>query len=141
MLKSLKIIHQKMESEDEFYENAQYLSQDDEEEEVEDSNKRGKQHQNHTWYHKQTFVSAAKAIAWVKNERIWSPTTAYDSAHGQKQLYRCNRVIQRGPHCACALHLLYHADSFQVSVYISQEEHTYDEIGRKAHGINPTKSI
>ena len=115
MLKSLKIIHQKMESEDEFYQNAQYLSQDDEEEEVEDSNKRGKQHQNHTWCHKQTFESAAEAIAWVKNERIWSPTTAYDSAHGRKQLYRCNRVIQRGPQCACALHLLYQLIYFKCN--------------------------
>ena len=77
-------------------------------------------------------------IEWVKNERIWSPTTSYESANGRKQLYRCNLVVQRGPQCASALHLLYHADSFQVSAYISQEEHTHEAIGKKAHGINAT---
>ena len=111
-----------MESDDESYQNAQYLSQDEEEETTIDT--RPKQQQSHTWCHKQTFESAAEAIAWVKNERIWSPSTAYDSANGRKQLYRCNRVVQRGPQCACALHLLYHADSFQVSVYITTESHS-----------------
>ena len=54
-----------MESDDESYQNAQYLSQDEEEETTIDT--RPKQQQSHTWCHKQTFESAAEAIAWVKN--------------------------------------------------------------------------
>ena len=120
-----------MESDDEIYQNVQYNSQDEEEEEIEASEIRS-EHHHHTWCHKQTFQTAKEAIEWVKNERIWSPTTSYESANGRKQLYRCNLVVQRGPQCASALHLLYHADSFQVSAYISQEEHTHEAIGKKS---------
>ena len=34
------------------------------------------------------------------------------------------------------MHLLNHDDSLQLSAYVSQEEHTHDNIGRASHGIN-----
>ena len=56
----------------------QYLSQD-EDEEVEATDKHNKQHHTHTWCHKRTFETATEATDRVDNERIWSPTTPYDT--------------------------------------------------------------
>src|SRR5579883_1372847 len=97
-----------------------YVSSDNSESESEDEEVDNKVIQR-TWRHVETFDAAADAERKVERQGIWAKMKPYDTMEGKKQTYRCNKVPYRGRQCSAGLYLLYHSDSFQVSLFASKE--------------------
>jgi len=107
---------------------AQYES---EESDIEKENEKPEESTKRTvkkWLYKQTFQSADDAREWIKSEGIWAKFRTNDTYAGCREDYRCNKVPKRGPQCACAIHLIYNADNFQVTAFITDAEHNHDEL-------------
>ena len=57
-----------------------------------------------------------------------------------KQYYRCNLAKYRGPQCAHALHVLFHATNLKVSIYRTLSAHTHFQNARKETINSATKA-
>ena len=96
------------------------------------------------WIRTVVLDDGRAAREWCETEKTWAAIQTTESRAGTKVLYRCNRVKKRGPQCAKQMYLLYHSEDQRVSVYKSANEHTHDEINKKAskYGIcSHTKEI
>ena len=82
----------------------------------------------HTWKFNSTFKTKEEADNWITEEDMFSPANSYETNKGRRVIFRCNMVPARGVQCDCALYLLYHSESQQVSSYISHEPHNHEEI-------------
>ena len=76
----------------------------------------------------------------LDREGLWSKVRAYDTVSGRREDYRCNKVPSRGEQCAAGFQLLFNADSFQVTSFATEQQHTHEEILSQttARGINKT---
>jgi hypothetical protein len=130
---------------DEIYHNAIYVSEDEDDREDDEIAPPMAKAVRHDWRHERTFESKEEAARWITEAGCWTSSKMYDTMAGQKDFYRCNRVPQRGFQCAKAVQLLYHAESMEVTLFISAQEHTHDEILENAgsqSGINKkTKAL
>ncbi|CAF1299447.1 unnamed protein product [Rotaria sordida] len=84
------------------------------------------------WVKEATFDNAEEAEESVEN--IWSKQYTNYTDHGRRVYYRCNKAKLRGPQCSASIHLLYHADSDQVTVYKTEGEHDHHD--EKVRGID-----
>ncbi|CAF3879166.1 unnamed protein product [Rotaria sordida] len=84
------------------------------------------------WINEATFDNAEEAEASIEN--IWSKQYTNYTEHGRRVYYRCNKAKLRGPQCSASIHLLYHADSDQVTVYKTEGEHDHHD--EKVRGID-----
>ncbi|CAF4737801.1 unnamed protein product [Rotaria sp. Silwood2] len=84
------------------------------------------------WVKEATFDNAEEAEESIEN--IWSKQYTNYIDHGRRVYYRCNKAKLRGPQCSASIHLLYHADSDQVTVYKTEGEHDHHD--EKVRGID-----
>ncbi len=84
-------------------------------EEVTEKKKRTRPHK--VYLPDQTYETAEQAEVSVSDEKCWSKTNIITTVDGQKQFYRCNMCVQRGPQCAAGVYILYHADSLKATVF------------------------
>lgn len=126
-------------NDNEEYQVANYESElngsDESEEEVQ---KQTRTRTTHNYIYQKTFEDQDKAKEWLESENTWSSFRWYDTNAGRKQLLRCKMVPTRGKQCAASAYLLYNADSFQVTLFESIEQHDHEQIleGVEIKGIN-----
>jgi hypothetical protein len=80
------------------------------------------------WVHEETFKNAEEANDMLEEKKIWSKIRESEQVLGTRVDYRCNLVKKRGLQCKAAIHLLYHAEDFEVDLFVTKEEHDDDEI-------------
>jgi hypothetical protein len=74
----------------------------------------------------------------LEEMKIWTKIRESEQVLGTRVDYRCNFVKKRDPQCKDAIHLLYHAEDFEVDLFVTKEEHDHDEINSSEDnfGIN-----
>ncbi len=133
------------ESDESYRAAADYESSEESSEEDDRSDKPSGSIQKHDWKHERTFASPAEAKEWIKDQGCWTKKKRYETAVGNKDVYRCNRVPACGTQCAKAIQLLYDAEGEEVILYVERKDHTHDEIlegGKALQRINSeTKEV
>lgn len=128
------------ENEIEEYQPAIYESDEDGSDKIDEETrqKEAKPRRHHTYILKRIFEDQDKAKEWLQTQKLWSNLRCYDTNAGRKQMLRCNKVPYRAQQCAASAYLLYNADSFQVTLFESVEQHDHEEIVKnvKFLGIN-----
>lgn len=91
------------------------------------------------WQFVKKFKNAQDAEEAVRLENTWSIQTNRRTEEGRKQVYRCNKVKNRGPQCIAQILLLYDAYSDDVILFRKEFEHDHHLIGSRSgyHGIDP----
>lgn len=80
-----------------------------------------------------TFDKVNDAKEAVAAEKIWSINTTNRGTLGTQVIYRCNKVTSRSKiQCESGLMLLYHADSTNISLFRSSNDHTCHSSTSKA---------
>lgn len=64
----------------------------------------------------------------IKSENCWSKVTTNKTYEGDSVIFRCNKVKATTQQCSSGIYLFYHADSTNVSLFRSQNEHDCDEL-------------
>ena len=77
-----------------------------------------------SWNIEQTFEDKATAIAFIENENNWSYHYSNNTSEGKKTYYRCNLAKRMGDQCDASIHLVYHNDSLNVTLYRTANNHT-----------------
>ena len=99
-----------------------------------------KQYSIKSWIMKTAYENQTVAKQNVEAEKIWTSNTIYNTYEGKKVVFRCNLVKKRGPQCAASMCLLYHHDSFKVTRYETNDEHTHETINLTLAEINKISS-
>ncbi|RNA17151.1 hypothetical protein BpHYR1_004119 [Brachionus plicatilis] len=64
---------------------------------------------------------------------IWSISMTNNTIEGKRVYYRCNQVKRRAKQCPATIHLLYHNDSDDVSMFTTNNDHVHED--RRTTGI------
>jgi hypothetical protein len=112
----------------------------DEEEDLLTDNKKGKTHINRTplsWIKHSTFrnqVEAEKSLA-----KDWSKDYSNETEEGKKYYYRCTAARKVGQKCSARCYLLYHSESFEVSLFKTAADHDHNQLEKlhRKNGISP----
>lgn len=87
-----------------------------------------KQKADKRWRKEVTFATEEEALKFVHEENCWSKLSTNKSYNGDSVLYRCNKVKARAQQCDFGLYLFYHADSLNVSLYRSANDHNCTDL-------------
>ncbi|RMZ99703.1 hypothetical protein BpHYR1_048461 [Brachionus plicatilis] len=74
-----------------------------------------------------------EAMEKIKSDGIWSISMTNNISEGKRVYYRCNQVKRRAKQCPETIHLLYHNDSDDVSMFTTNDDHVHDD--RRTTGI------
>lgn len=100
----------------------EYDNEEEESEEREDCSRKRR-----SFVKKQVFASAADALNYVQNEKIWSKINCHTTKIGEKHYYRCNAVKRRSAvKCPANMYLLYSKFDETVALFLTLEDHKHD---------------
>ena len=94
--------------------------------ETETVKKRSKQTRR-KWTPLCTFNNKNEAMEKIKSDGIWSISMTNNTSEGKRVYYRCNQVKRRAKQCPATLHLLYHSDSDDFSMFTTNDDHVHED--------------
>ncbi|RNA41639.1 hypothetical protein BpHYR1_004012 [Brachionus plicatilis] len=80
-----------------------------------------------------TFNNKNEAMEKIKSDGIWSISMTNNTNEGKRVYYRCNQVKRIAKQCPATIHLLYHNDSDDVSMFTTNDDHVHED--RRTTGI------